>query len=131
MKASIQFAKYTNLKILKKSSQKDLVIEIEPLSELSKVEESSPESYSLSQGDCIMSDVEISESESEIVDDESEDVSVRKKRGGKLGKVNEKGETPLHQACVEGKVDKVSRQHDNFCSVLSPCPSYYRILCSL
>jgi hypothetical protein len=59
-----------------------------------------------------MSDVEISESESETIDDESETAPVRKKRGGKLGKVNEKGETPLHQACIEGKVEKVSFKHD-------------------
>ena len=57
-----------------------------------------------------MSDVEISESESETIDEESETLSTRKKRGGKLNKVNEKGETPLHQACVEGKVEKVGQR---------------------
>ena len=54
-----------------------------------------------------MSDVEISESESETIDDESETAPMRKRKAGKLTKVNEKGETPLHQACVEGKIDKV------------------------
>ena len=75
-------------------------------SDLSKIDESVPDSESLSQEDW-MSDVEISESESETIDEETETLSARKKRGGKLNKVNEKGETPLHQACVEGKVEKV------------------------
>ncbi|KAL5256261.1 hypothetical protein ACHWQZ_G011473 [Mnemiopsis leidyi] len=74
--------------------------------ELSQINDSVPDSESLSQNDW-MSDVEISESESETIDEENETQSTRKRRGGKLNKVNEKGETPLHQACVEGKVEKV------------------------
>ena len=83
------------------------IIEFTSSSELSKIEEDTPDSYSLSQDTWNMSDVEISESESETIDDESETAPMRKRKAGKLTKVNEKGETPLHQACVEGKIDKV------------------------
>ena len=48
-----------------------------------------------------VSDVEISESESE-----GETAPTRRPRGP-VWKVNEKGETPLHQACIQGKTEKV------------------------
>ena len=56
-----------------------------------------------------MSDVEISESEEESVE-EDRGRPVRGKRKT-IGKVNEKGETPLHQAAVAGNAKKVRIQH--------------------
>ena len=51
------------------------------------------------------SDIEISESETDDIDDESERRPLRK--SNKFGKVNEKGETPLHQAAIAGNAKKV------------------------
>ena len=74
-------------------------------SELSRIESSCEESCTPDSEP--LSDVEISESEGEDVgEEEGESKAVRRLRG-KFGRVNEKGETPLHQACIEGKSEKV------------------------